>query len=478
MFKKLLMVFTISISLALLFFACINSPVYAQTYALSYGNNQAVWMFYNELLPYGSWVNHSVYGWVWQPSGVNASWQPYTEGHWAFTDYGWTWVSDHSWGWAVFHYGRWFKDTYHGWLWYPGSEWGPAWVVWRYNDDLIGWAPLPPGITGSSEFDLDFTYTRFDDFIPAPNYTFVEIRYFTRVNIIRHIIIHRSRKDLFNRTRVHADYRHHYNGYRKNSLPVQERIERYSSRKIKPVRTREVNSPNAQSPVETDEITIVRPKFNAGQKDRGREYKFEKKEENNALIKSPERQSSQEKRISVPVVTRPSQINEQRNIKKDEIRSREDLTRQNEFTEKRLDEPFPSQPRRLIEQPRTILIPQIQKDENRVRIEGSHNRRNDPSSSHVTRRLEIKAAQEKTIKPKKADESGILRKEIRQNAKILEQKDAAKSMKFQDSKPSNTAKEEEKVFRGRRNRERDNFRKTDDLIRQPGASIGVGIHTP
>ncbi len=31
-----------------------------------------------------------------------------------------------------------------GWFWVPGDEWAPAWVDWRYGDDYIGWAPLPP----------------------------------------------------------------------------------------------------------------------------------------------------------------------------------------------------------------------------------------------------------------------------------------------------------------------------------------------
>src|SRR5262245_22210570 len=29
-------------------------------------------------------------------------------------------------------------------FWIPGDEWAPAWVNWRYGDDYVGWAPLPP----------------------------------------------------------------------------------------------------------------------------------------------------------------------------------------------------------------------------------------------------------------------------------------------------------------------------------------------
>jgi len=419
MMKKLLITFTIGINTALLIFACLNAAAYAETPDPSYSNNQAVWIFYNQLLPYGSWINHSEYGWVWQPAQVSSSWQPYTKGHWAFTDYGWTWVSDDPWGWAVFHYGRWFKDTYYGWLWYPGSEWAPAWVVWRYNDDLIGWAPLPPGISGSSEFDFDFTYTRFDDLIPAPNYTFIEIRYFTQVNIISHIIVHRDKKDLFSRTRVYADYRQRYNGYRRNSLPMQERISRDSGHSIAPARTIEIDPPvsTRRYSVKKGEITIVRPKFDTVQRNRERE-----------------------------IVIRDSQEQEKKHVRKDTAMQQEKTRAQS-----------PNQPQRLIQQPPTIIVPQKQKEE-------------------IRDRSEIKPEQTKIIKPERKDEPKSFRKENKQGSEVLEQDNAAKNVKSQDRTRRNTNKEG-KAFQGNY-RERENFRKTNDLIRQPRGSIGVGIHNP
>ena len=101
--------------------------------------------FYDELAPYGSWVDIRPYGWCWAPRGVSADWRPYTEGSWAYTDCGWTWVSYEPWGWAVFHYGRWLNDPHAGWVWVPGTVWGPAWVAWRWSDDWVGWAALSPG---------------------------------------------------------------------------------------------------------------------------------------------------------------------------------------------------------------------------------------------------------------------------------------------------------------------------------------------
>src|SRR6185295_7816837 len=86
--------------------------------------------FYDQLSPYGDWVQSREYGWVWVPN-VDAGWRPYTEGRWVYTDFGWTWVDDEEWGWAPFHYGRWYEDASLGWAWVPGSEWGPAWVSWQ-----------------------------------------------------------------------------------------------------------------------------------------------------------------------------------------------------------------------------------------------------------------------------------------------------------------------------------------------------------
>jgi hypothetical protein len=104
--------------------------------------------FYNALSAYGSWVQMPGYGYVWQPLATQSPvWRPYTLGHWVYTDEGWTWVSDEPFGWITYHYGRWMRTHTLGWVWVPGDQWAPAWVSWRYGDDFVGWAPLPPEAT-------------------------------------------------------------------------------------------------------------------------------------------------------------------------------------------------------------------------------------------------------------------------------------------------------------------------------------------
>jgi len=100
--------------------------------------------FYDALSSQGTWIQSSDYGYVWQPQVNDPDWAPYTVGSWAYTDDGWTWVSDEPWGWATYHYGRWVNLDGIGWCWVPGYTWAPAWVSWRYGDGYVGWAPLPP----------------------------------------------------------------------------------------------------------------------------------------------------------------------------------------------------------------------------------------------------------------------------------------------------------------------------------------------
>lgn len=115
--------------------------------------------FYNELSPYGDWIDAPVcgrrFGRVWRPSPrvAGPDFMPYeTGGHWVPSDQGWVFQSDFDWGWATFHYGRWCDDQRFGWVWVPGDQWAPAWVEWRHGGGYVGWAPLPPagvGLSGS-----------------------------------------------------------------------------------------------------------------------------------------------------------------------------------------------------------------------------------------------------------------------------------------------------------------------------------------
>ena len=155
------------------------------------GGELSVDLFYNNLSG-GNWIEVGDYGYGWQPdvASSDSDWRPYADGYWAYTDYGWTWVSYEDFGWATYHYGRWARLADYGWVWFPGGdlEWGPAWVSWRTGGDQIGWAPLPPQGPGvvyegrpiGGRVDVEF------DIGPA-YYNFIDIRFIGEPVLRSHI---------------------------------------------------------------------------------------------------------------------------------------------------------------------------------------------------------------------------------------------------------------------------------------------------
>ncbi len=127
--------------------------------------------FQGALAPYGQWVVVGSHGRVWRPH-VAAGWRPYYHGRWEWTNEGWLWVSEEPWGWAAYHYGRWTTDPHHGWIWVPGYQWAPAWVSWRYSGDVVGWAPLGPGVSVyvsvNSYHDHGWTFVPCRSFVAHP----------------------------------------------------------------------------------------------------------------------------------------------------------------------------------------------------------------------------------------------------------------------------------------------------------------------
>jgi len=155
--------------------------------------------FYDSLAPYGSWFQTPDYGYVWQPVAVyESSWRPYTRGRWACSDRGWTWISDEPHGWATYHYGRWCHLHDHGWVWVPGSEWAPCWVSWRFGDNHVGWAPLPPESLAYHGHHWDRTVDETLG-IGARWYNFVEIRHMgARIN--PHCLPYEQNDNFYQRT--------------------------------------------------------------------------------------------------------------------------------------------------------------------------------------------------------------------------------------------------------------------------------------
>ncbi|MDB6154801.1 MAG: Membrane protein involved in colicin uptake-like protein [Chthoniobacteraceae bacterium] len=151
--------------------------------------------FYDSLDPLGDWIQTDAYGYCWRPDGVDADWAPYTDGYWAYTDAGWTWVSYEDWGSICYHYGRWVNLDEEGWCWVPDYQWAPAWVSWRNSDDYVGWAPLPPEAHFTEDVGISVWADSTYDIGPS-HYNFCAVRDFG-APVLRQVIIPRFRNVTF-----------------------------------------------------------------------------------------------------------------------------------------------------------------------------------------------------------------------------------------------------------------------------------------
>jgi len=209
-------------------------------------------VFYQELSPYGTWINSPQYGYVWVPD-VSPGFHPYsTSGYWVNTFYGWTWVSFYPWGWAPFHYGRWYYDDWYRWVWVPGNEWGPAWVSWSYYDGYYGWAPLSPGFHFSMTFNMHFD-------IPSHHWVFVHGRHFGDRHQEHYYMGRRDNDRLYHHSRpITTTSSDNERNTRFFNGPEVKEIRKATGRDFNPVAIREKE--NAGQTIRNERMEIYRPK--------------------------------------------------------------------------------------------------------------------------------------------------------------------------------------------------------------------------
>ena len=213
--------------------------------------------FYDDLSPYGTWIDYPAYGQVWHP-GISGNFRPYlTNGYWDYSNDGWMWMSNYSWGWAPFHYGRWLYDDSYGWLWVPGYDWSPAWVTWGMFGDNYCWAPLMPGINVGFAFGSYRPHSFYWNAVPRGH---IYDRDIDRRSIPREQIVNNV-SDInvinnFGNTRNHNQY------YSRG--PQVNEVEKYTSRTIKPA---SVGERNTAGPArrEGDKLEVYRPSINTPQ---------------------------------------------------------------------------------------------------------------------------------------------------------------------------------------------------------------------
>jgi len=210
--------------------------------------------FYNDLSPYGNWINYGDYGYVWIPD--QPGFRPYyTNGHWIYTNYGWTWASDYSWGWAPFHYGRWMQDMAYGWMWVPGYEWAPAWVSWRGGGDYYGWAPLGPGMNANISAGS----------IPYNNWAFVPRRYINNPRINNYYVNPSRNVTIINNTTIINNNTVINNGDRSrpgyNPGPPVREVEQNTGSRIRQYNVVKAGKPGAPQ-ITNNTLRVFRPAVN------------------------------------------------------------------------------------------------------------------------------------------------------------------------------------------------------------------------
>jgi uncharacterized protein DUF6600 len=227
--------------IVLLFFASLTSKK-AMSQAIMNINT-----FHTYLDPYGKWINDPTYGtvWVYNEPGFRPY---YSNGHWVYTDDGWTWVSDYQWGWAPFHYGRWTYVDNEGWIWVPGYEWAPAWVAWSGGDDYYGWAPLSPGLS------IDIAFTS----LPVNRWCFVPTRYIYSTSLRSHFIDPGRNEDIYHHHVTAINNIHVSNNIRYGGGPKREDVERITHHTIQPQAISYSANPK-QRTAAANHINIYRP---------------------------------------------------------------------------------------------------------------------------------------------------------------------------------------------------------------------------
>jgi len=211
--------------------------------------------FYDELDPYGQWIDDPQYGYVWRPD-VGNDFRPYaTNGYWTMTDYGNMWVSNYDWGWAPFHYGRWTLNDRYGWLWIPGTEWGPAWVSWRQGGGYYGWAPLGPSININVSFGRNY-------YAPDPWWCFVPQRYFLSRNFYTYCPPSRRNVTIIHNTTIIQ------NTYVRNNVryitgPRVNDIQRVTRQRVNVYQVDRVNRPGVAR-ITNNTVNVYQPRVSRG----------------------------------------------------------------------------------------------------------------------------------------------------------------------------------------------------------------------
>jgi hypothetical protein len=444
--------------LGLLLVLIISPVIFPKTVSAQQGDI-SFQVFYDELSPYGEWVDYPRYGYVWIPD-AGPDFMPYsTQGQWIYTDYGWTWVSNYEWGWAPFHYGRWDYDNYYGWLWVPDNQWGPSWVTWVRSDDYYGWQPMQPGISISLSFGRDYR-SDYD------HWTFVRNRDFERPDIQRYYIDRSdNRRIIQNYTVINQTYNDRSRNTTYISGPAREDVQRVTGKKIRPVAIRENERPGQS--LNSRQLEIYRPNIR-NNRESGEQRAAPKRITDIKEVKQPSDRiapnqqrtvspSGNERRERQPNNVRQqnndqfSQPQQQRNVNPSENRRREQQKREVSQPENRISQP--SQPQNINqpnnnkqERQQKMVTPQKQNNQEQPaqqrNLSQPDNKRNEQQQNRVAPQNQTKQVQPTQQK-------------VRQTGNTSRQERRANTIKQQTTAKQQNAVKQQNAKRNRQEKARE-----------------------
>jgi hypothetical protein len=406
----------------LLNFSCaIQNPVSAQP---GYVNNQ---VFYDQLSPYGQWIDNPDYGYVWIPD-VDQDFSPYsTSGYWVMTDDGWTWVSDYPWGWAAFHYGRWDYNNNYGWFWLPDNEWGPSWVTWRTGNGYYGWTPMRPGMSISLSFGNEYRDLDHWNFVRESDFGRSDINhYYANKNDYNRIIV--------NSTVINNTYTDRNRNSTYISGPSRSEVQRVTGRKISNITITDNDKPGQT--LNRSQLKIYRPQI---QKNNDLRQKPAPTKITNLKDVRPARERitpDQRSKVS-PVETNPQ--------KQQQSQPQRQTEKQNQEQQKKQQQQ--AQPQKQIERQNQQQLPNQQKQEQQQKQQVE--KQNQEKQRQVQQQQQQeKKNQDQQIKQQKDQQRQVQQQQLQQQKQERRnQAQQVKQQKVQQRQVQRQTKQEQKQTR-------------------------------
>jgi DNA segregation ATPase FtsK/SpoIIIE-like protein len=448
-------------------------------------------VFYDQLQPYGTWMNYGNYGYVWIPQ-ADRDFVPYgTNGYWVNTEYGNTWVSDYDWGWAPFHYGRWLYDDFYGWMWVPGNEWAPAWVAWRSGGGYYGWAPLMPGMGIDVSFSV---YNR----IPNHCWNFVPYQYVTYRRVYAHCVPRPTVVNIIHQT-TFVTYNRHDNHHAYFTGPSRREMEHDGRTRVPQYRVDSRNTPGRPE-VDRGAVAMYRPQVEGNtrhaaaptrvvqESDMRRRQETVLSQRNRPDSYHDERQRDAEHRPAIQQdQRRETQRTEaprrdadefRRQQQENDVREQQDVQQRERIQEQQRDQQDRLRQQQLQDrQQQNNIREQQDRQQQRIQEQQRNEQQERPDSYRDQRQLQDRRQQENSVREQHQQQERILEQQrsqqqdrMRQQQQMQDRRQQENNMREQQNQRLQQQQQQIREQQQQQNRQRMEQRQVQEQQRRPAPS--------